>query len=643
VLLVLDNAEHLADLPRLVERLLDHAPRLRICATSRNRLGARAERVLPLAGLALPRPHAPADEVLASPAAQLFTSVAQGMRPDFDPVPEAEAIGALVRAAGGLPLALLLAANWVRLLPVTEIEAELARSLDVLESADEGEERPEHRSVRATFGQSWQRLTVREQHALGALAVFAGSFSREAAQDVAGAALPLLAALADKSLLEMAAGFRCSLHPLIRQFARETLDPEALASVQARHARHFNRRLAQLERAALGAEQAALDEIGIDLENFRLAWRWAIAHRATDAIAGGTVALKEYFNVRGRAAEGLELLSEARALADESAPACAAALLSAIAQTHYRLSRLDEAATAARQGIRLARRANSRAALVRCLSVLGTCCWQRGRNEEGRRLLLQAARHAGASGDVRGEAVAIHNLALVEKALGNHPRAAELMEGWVQSQRDQGEWLRVAMGLSNLAYVYQAMGDWARAQRCLEEGLALCEAKDLAMPRPAILANLAHNHASSGKLDDAEAVSSELVDEAHRKGLADVEGTARNQLVRIEILRGDYAAARERLREAVDLARRLGIEYIQLDCVLSFAKVLAGERRGSEALPLLRYLLARPNLEPVDRRDAEACLQRLSPAVRDVAVPDLPVDALLVRIAGEVGPTVAAR
>ena len=641
-LVVLDNAEHLAELPRLVERLLEQAPRLRICATSRVRLGTRAEWLLPLTGLAVPRLQASADEVLTCAAAQLFASAAQEVRPDFDAAREAQAIGAVVRATGGLPLAILLAANWVRLLPVAEIGAELARSLDVLESADEGEERPEHRSVRATFEQSWQRLSVREQRALGALAVFAGSFSREAAREVAGAALPLLAALADKSLLELHGGVRCSLHPLIRQFARETLDAESLAGAQARHARYFHRRLAQLERAAQAADQAALDEIAVDLENFRQAWRWAIANRVTEPVAGSATALKEYFNVRGRVAEGLELLGEARSFANESAPACGAVVLSAIAQMDYRLSRLDEATAAARQGIRLARLAGNRAALVRCLSVLGTCLYQQGRNEEAKRLLQQAARQAGTSGDTRGAALAIHNLALVEQALGNHSRAAALMHEWLTSQREQGEWLRVAMGLSNLAYVYQAMGEWDLAQRCLEEGLAQCEAHDLVLPRPPLLANLAHNHAASGKLDDAERVCHELVDEARGKGLVDVEATALNQLVRIEILRGDLAKARARLRESVGRAAPLTIEYIRLDCVLSFAKILAGERRGREAAPLLRYLLERPNLEPVDRTDAEACLRGLPPAQREAMAPEASLETLLRQIAGDVGAAIPA-
>ena len=117
-----------------------------------------------------------------------------------------------------------------------------------------------------------------------------------------------------------------------------------------------------------------------------------MAQRNVEALAACAVALKEYFNVRGRVAEGLELLLEARPLVDGSDPGHGAVVLAAIAQTHYRLSQLDAAASEARRGIRLARRARSTKALVRCLGVLGTCHWQWGRHQEASRVLAQAAR-----------------------------------------------------------------------------------------------------------------------------------------------------------------------------------------------------------------------------------------------------------
>jgi predicted ATPase/DNA-binding SARP family transcriptional activator len=632
VLVVFDNCEHLPGLARTIDVLLAEAPAVKICATSRVRLGTRGEWLMPLGGLSVPAPHADTAVTVASDAAQLFIAAARTVKPDFDPLREAGGIGDVARAVGGMPLALMLAANWVRFMRATDIASELIASLDVLEAAEDGEERAEHRSVRATFERSWVLLAARERRALKALSVFVGSFSLEAARAVADASLPLLAALADKSMLQMK-GPRCTLHPLLRQFAGEMLDAEARATTVARHARHYHRRLAQLTTAAQAANRSALDEIGIDLENCRQAWRWAIAQRDAAAIAGSAVALKEYFNVRGRVAEGLELLGEARSVADESEPACAAILMAAIAQTHYRLSQLDDAAASARHGLRLARLAGHRGALVRCASVLGTCCWQWGRHVEARRLLQQAARLAHAGGDKRGAALATHNLSLVEKALGNHARAAELMRAWISTQREQGEWLRVAMGLSNLAYVYQAQGEWSLALASLEEGLALCDSHDLAMPRPALLANLAHSHAMSGRLDDAERVCVQLLEEAGRKALADVEATALNQMVRLAILRGDLALARSRLAVAANRATTLGIEYVALDCVLSYAKILCGEGRVADAAPLLRQLLARPDLEPVDRADAQAHLSGLPEAMaQEEPLPHSAIEPMLLSV-----------
>jgi len=634
-LLVLDNAEHIDGIARFVERLLDAAPRLKVCATSRARLGAAHERLLPLPGLALPPPQASHEELLACDAARLFVGAASAAQPDFDARAQAGAIAELLRGVGALPLAILLAAPWVRLLPVAEIAAELARSIDMLDSGEtEGDERVEHGSMQATIERSWQLLATREQQTLAALSVCVGSFSREAAREIAGASLPLLAALADKSLLQLLAGGRCALHPLIRQFARGKLDAASLALAERRHAEHYERLLAASAAAAELADQDALDAIAADLENCRQAWRWAVANRASGMIAATAPVLRQYFSVRGRAAEGLALLEAGRRACDESA-AAAAVLLAAIAQLQYRLSLLDAAIATARLGLRRARESGHRAALVRCLSVLGTSLYQLGHNVEARRVLQQALRRALADADRRGAALAQHNLALVEKALGNHARAAGLLREWLVAQREAGDWLRVAMGLSNLAYIHQAQGEWQLAQACLDEGLAICDEHDLQMPRPPMLANLAHNHAAAGRLDDADRIAGALVDEARAKRLVDVEATALNQRVRVALLRGDLAAARARLGEAAARASTTSIEYIRMECVFSYARLLAAEGRARAAAPLLRHLLARRDLEPVDRREAEACLKRLGRQGRAAATPDAGLDVLVERIVAE--------
>jgi predicted ATPase len=555
--------------------------------------------------------------------------------------PDELVVSRLVELLDCLPLAIELAAARTSVLPPAQQLYRIGERFRLLAARTGRANR--HATLRATIDWSWHLLTSAEQLALAQLSVFEGGFDLAAAEAVlelsresAEAWIPdVLGALMQKSLLRRVSATRYDMLRSIHDYASERLNTFAGAT-ERRHAEHFHRVLAAATPATDAAEQAALDAIAVDLENCRKAWRWAVANHATDAIASSAPALKQFFNVRGRVVEGLALLEEARAACDASA-ASAAVLLAAIAQTQYRLSRLDDAAVNARLGIQRAREGAHPAALVRCLSVLGTCCWQWGRHEEARRWLDEATRRALADADARGAALAQHNLALVEKALGNHERAAQLMREWLVGQRQAGDWLRVAMGLSNLAYVYQAQGDWSLAQSCLEEGLAICDAHELVMPRPALLANLAHNHAAAGRLDEAERVADALLDDARAKQLSDVEATALNQQVRIALLRGDLASARTRLRASSACAMATGIEYVQLDCVLSYARLLAGEGRADAAAPLLRFVLARTDVEPVDRADAEACLARLgSTAVAQATPPAVAVRDLVQRVAAEV-------
>lgn len=388
MVLVLDNAENVEGLPRLAERLLGAVPGLKICATSRVRLGVRGEWLLPLSGLALPAVRGPASEQLDADAARLFIAAAAAVRPDFDPSTRAHDIVRLVRAVDGLPLAILLAANWVRMLPVERIVAELERSLDVLDAQEEGEERPEHRSVRATFEQSWRLLTAAERPALESLSVFIGTFALAAARDVADAPWPLFAGLADKSLLQMLDSGRCSLHPLIRQFAGERLDALSRRGAIARHAAWFHRFLADVERDYQSRGPKALDAIDVDLENCRAAWRWAVSEAANDALATSATTLFRYFEIRGRALEGLELLGEATAvIGSKTTTACAASVVSAIAHLQYRVYRNDDAIATARRALKLARAAGNRVARLRSMNVLGLCYWQAGRHAEAKRFL----------------------------------------------------------------------------------------------------------------------------------------------------------------------------------------------------------------------------------------------------------------
>lgn len=620
VLLALDNAEHLPALAGVVLRLLEAAPGLKVCVSSRVRLAAAGEWLFALGGLAVASAQAGAQEILNGDAARLFVATATAARPDFDAAAQAVAIGALVRAVGGLPLALLLAADWVRLLPVAEIGRELEHSLDVLDSgAEEGEERPEHHSVRATFERSWQMLSAREQRALAELSVFVGGFTRQAAHDVAGAALVLLAALADKSLLQMPQMpdlERCSLHPLIRRFAFAKLDAAGLQEAERRHADCFLGELAHIDREVMKGELRALDRIDADLENCRSAWRWAVAQRESDRIAACAIALMRYFEVRGRTLEGLELLSDAHAAlcsAPDVPPLCAAHLCAAIAQLHVRLHRFDEAAEWARRGITHARAASApaRIALALCLSVLGLCRHADGEYPQAKRFFEQAIRHARAAADLRTATAVQGNLAMVLAALGEYDASRRLMLELLARRREWGDWIQVASLLNNLAALHVANGEWQQARSCAEEGIAVTQAHGILQPQPNLFVNRAVVSLQLCSDAEAELAAREALEIARVFVNRGAEAQALILLAQLAARRHETAAAREHLQDALACPPMPNNPPLQLDWLFAYASLRAAEGETSSAADVLCWMLARPDIEPVERARAQALLAGL--------------------------------
>jgi hypothetical protein len=124
---------------------------------------------------------------------ELFVRIATRVNAAFRLEPEQEpTVARLCRRLEGLPLALELAAAWVRHLGVEEIAAEVERDLDFLAGTRTGPER--HRSLRAVFLHAWERLSPQEQGVLRRLSVFRGGASRVAALEVAQASAARAAA-----------------------------------------------------------------------------------------------------------------------------------------------------------------------------------------------------------------------------------------------------------------------------------------------------------------------------------------------------------------------------------------------------------------------------------------------------------------
>ena len=286
-LLVLDNCEHLVDAcAELVEELLRACPRLTILATSREALGVTSEMawlVPPLAG---------------AEAVQLFVDRAQATLPTFAlSSVNTRAVGEICRRLDGMPLAIELAAARVRVLSPEQIARRLDDAFRLLSSGSRTA-LPRHRTLRATMEWSFGLLGEREQVLLRRLAVFAGSFSLDAAEAVC-AGDPLdpedildgVTALVDKSLVTMISGdgvARYRLLETLRQYGLERLrDAGEQETLEARHAEYF---LAVVEEAApklFGGEHEAglLVRMGADNDNLRAAAAWSVRDDARARIA----------------------------------------------------------------------------------------------------------------------------------------------------------------------------------------------------------------------------------------------------------------------------------------------------------------------------------------------------------------------
>ncbi|MBZ0290297.1 MAG: hypothetical protein K8I30_21915, partial [Anaerolineae bacterium] len=312
MLLVLDNFEHLMDATPLLSDILNEAPQVKLLVTSRERLNIRDEWVLEIGGLSVPNGDS-SRAVEDYSAVQLFVQNARRVYPGFSLTNQIDSVIRICRLLDGMPLALELASSWARALSSAEIVAEIERGLDILETSVR-DVPARHRNMRAVLDHSWDRLDTAEQDVLKKLSVFRGGFTRDAAHAVAGASLPLLALLVDKSWLQHdATGGRYDIHELLRQYAREKLELSGLADETLdAHMDFFAGFMSVCEKGIKYQRQSeSLTEIERDFENVRTAWKRATHRQDIGAINRMMEAMDFFCDMRARFDEGVELFTTA--------------------------------------------------------------------------------------------------------------------------------------------------------------------------------------------------------------------------------------------------------------------------------------------------------------------------------------------
>ena len=130
LLLVLDNLEQLQHATQVLVKLLGRAAGLQVLVTSRRRLGLGGEWLVEVAGL--PYPASQAGDPGEYAAVQLFEDRARLLRPGLRSAEERQKVAHICRLVAGVPLAIELAARWMRSTTPAVIAEQLASGLELL-------------------------------------------------------------------------------------------------------------------------------------------------------------------------------------------------------------------------------------------------------------------------------------------------------------------------------------------------------------------------------------------------------------------------------------------------------------------------------------------------------------------------------
>jgi predicted ATPase/DNA-binding CsgD family transcriptional regulator len=567
LLLALDTCEHLIDsCARLCHRLLASSQGLHVLATSREPLRMAGETVWQVPPLSLPQPGVAeaTEELCRYEAVRLFGDRAEASLPGFAlGSANLSAVGALCRSLDGVPLAIELAAAWVRVLSVEQIVARLDDRFRLLTSGVRTAP-PRQRTLRAAIDWSHDLLAHGEQVLLRRLSVFAGWSLEMAEQICSGDDLPaadvldLLAALAGKSLVvvDTAAHGQARYRMLdtIREYAASRLAEAGEAVMMQRRLRDYSLRevehLMRVGMALIPAPWSARVNVfrrfDADADNLRQVLSYCLAEEDAETGLRICTAARPVWIVRGSFAEGAEWLDSFLGL---DAPAVPPAVRGPALVGRAQLALASDPAGAeayASQGLDLCRAVGEESWTSAALNLLAEAALHAGQAQEAADHADRALAIAGRAGDRWNEGYALGTMAAAAGQRGDLSQARRLAEAALTIMRDIDQQWGTARTLLGLADLARLTGDPGGAQRRYAEALAILRQVNA---RPEIARCLA--------------------------GLG-----------RIATDQGEIALARQHLTESIGLSRSMGSRIGMIRGLEAFAALTVAERRPERAVQL---------------------------------------------------------
>jgi predicted ATPase/DNA-binding NarL/FixJ family response regulator len=492
-LVVLDNCEHLLAAAPDVGKVLAACPRLRVLATSRERLRLSAEQEFPVPPLAMPASADVADLsfLAANPSVALLLDRARRTNPSF----ELTAANALLLARAcvrleGLPLAIELAAARLKVITPGELVFRLGSRMEVLASSTR-DVPARQRALRSAIAWSYDLLDSGERALFRRLSVFAGGWTLADAGSVyavnGGDALTMVESLLDKSLIRRLPGdeqtAEFSMLESLREYAAEQLAASAEAEeTRARHAGHYAGLAEQFE-ASLGlpGEQAWLLRVGRHHADLRAALDYCLG-AGQDALALSlATALGWYHYTHGD-------LDHGQALVD--------AVLPPAADGHYPAAMSEDATAGAQTG---------------ALIVAGVLAFATGEMGRAQGRLRSALERSEKRGDARRAAFACAFLGHVARAGGEWDESADWHRRAEARFREEGSTQGVAWARHDLGLLARDHGDLGSAAELLRASLRDFRELDYPWATAWSAWGLGTTLSAQGRLDEASPLLAEAL------------------------------------------------------------------------------------------------------------------------------------
>lgn len=608
LLLLLDNFEHLLSAgPALSDLLKKHA-KLSCLVTSRERLKLKGEWLFDLEGLDYPRhlDDLTRQELEAFDALHLFINSAKRVAPrlvlsDSDLVLVAQ----IAQRVEGLPLALELAASWVKSMPIQQIVQQLNEGHDLLRSEELGLAK-RHQNLNVILKQTWRSLSDEKKQTLTKFSIFQGGCSLEAAEAVTGAHFSILLSLVNESLLKRLANNRFDMHELLKQYSHAQLSKDAsqAAQLKLRHSQFYYETLKHEDYSLTNLSKEKQAEFTQDLNNYKAAWQYFVEHANHEVLQDLSRPVFSYFFASGRLQEGWLLFKESTAQVKLKDSNVLAALKLSEGRFAHKLGKSKEAQQAYEYGLNLSHKHNSKT-IASAYAYLGELHLEKGHYDQASSALEASHTHAQKQGDWRQMAYVNNLRGGAAKSQAQYELAKQAYTQSLEAFIELNDAMGQAIALNNLANVAEAQKEYETAKTQYLNCLALFEAMSFLKGIAVVKSNLSIAYLKLNKLDQAKQYAQESL--SLKESLKDHRGIVVSQinLNHIFLARKDFETAECYAVKAFKEAQKNAYIPLIIESASSLVELCQHAKDDELAQELKSSLLQHPNCNEDTKTDLE--------------------------------------